>query len=107
MELYNIDELIMNVEQSAVCLYKNDIMPVQDILGDIVNKVNRIYKELIADSIKYRQSGIEIPGEILCNQLKNLSDAISQSDIIGIADTLNYEIKQGLLFYKEVKGIAK
>lgn len=106
MELEYIDELIELSQYTAVNLYMNNLSEVSNLLGDIQQKVTNIYRELIIDTAKYKAVGIDIPGQVLLEQLKNLMSACEFGDILGIADTLMYEITQGLLFYKEVKGMV-
>ena len=103
MEQKDIDNLIDLTQKTATLLYMNNAEQAQQNLGLIISNVSGIYTEMIADTIRYNNLGIEIPGRILCDQIQNLSEAVAESDIIAIADTLMYEIKEGLMFYREVK----
>ena len=68
------------------------------------SQINNIYTELIEKSDYYHEKGIEVPTQVLIMQLQNLLDAYENKDIIMLADTLEYEVKETLFFYNEIKN---
>lgn len=69
------------------------------------SRINSIYAELIEKAEYYKEKEIEIPTEVLVMQLQNLLDAYENKDIIMLADTLEYEVNNAILFYEEIRKI--
>lgn len=98
-----IEQLVLRCEQAAISLYKNNIEEAQQEIGGIWETVRDIYTKMI----QTQGSEIaDIPVEVLYSQLKNLIEAMKCRDILALADTLYYEIREGLLFYQEIKGMV-
>lgn len=45
---------------------------------------------------------VEIPTDILLQQLENFEQFYRQEDIVQLADTLEYEMKETIFFYLEI-----
>lgn len=104
MKQDNIDLIIKNVEECANYLYANNIDKAQNILGNMIQDINGIYLHYINNAREYTKYEIEIPVQVLLSQMQNLIDAIDNKDILQMADSLWYEIKEGLLFFNEIEN---
>lgn len=103
MEIKELESLLQDVDKTSLLLYGNDLGRAQQELGAVVQRVNAAYLSYISSSQIYAGNGIEIPTEILLSQMKNLLEAIEEQDILMLADTLQYEIKEGILFFIDVE----
>ncbi len=70
---------------------------VAESLPDMID----IFQELFAMADR-RQEGIEIPVDVLEQQLENFEHSYRQRDIVQLADTLEYEILESICFYIEI-----
>ena len=104
MEIHKLKEYIKAAENISDMLYANDVSGAQKFIGETVNNVNNIYLEYINRADELRNRGIDIPVDILLSQMKNLMTAIDSKDIIMLADTMLYEIKEGMLFFIDVEN---
>lgn len=83
-------------------LYENNSESISDIIDELFKTINRIILKFVKDEGIYKSYGIEIPVEILIEQLKNFIEAYKQKDIIMLADTMRYEIYNALDYYKNI-----
>lgn len=81
-------ELELRQSQDGVWEHLAKILP--DIIG-----VYQQFVELV-------NNGVEIPIDVLIQQLENFETAYGQKDMVVLADTLEYEIKEGICFYIEI-----
>ena len=51
---------------------------------------------------KVHTKDVEIPTDILLQQLENFEQFYQQGDIVQLADTLEYEMKESICFYLEI-----
>ncbi|MBQ3544342.1 MAG: hypothetical protein IJA34_05065 [Lachnospiraceae bacterium] len=63
---------------------------------------NIVFTEFIEMIPKLQQLGVDIPIEVILQQLKNLVDAYEYRDSMLLADTLRYEINDSLQVYLEI-----
>ncbi len=104
MEIQKLKEYIKAAENISDMLYANDVSGAQKFIGETVNNVNNTYLGYINRADELRNRGIDIPVDILLSQMKNLMTAIDSKDIIMLADTMLYEIKEGMLFFIDVEN---
>ena len=73
--------------------------------GDILDFIQK----LIAVSPLLEKMGIEIPVDVLENQISKVNEAVSEKDFMLLADVLKYEIKDSLCAFEELVegGIVK
>jgi len=83
-------------------LYQNDLAIANQGLEEVFPEISTVYLTFINNSEKYSEKGIDIPLDILISQIKNLIEAYESKDIIMLADTLKYEIYNGLSFCDDV-----
>ena len=109
MDTKRITECAKAAEDIAGMLYANNVSDAQQFIGDTVKNINNIYLEYINKADELRIQNIDVPADVLLLQMNNLMEAIDNKDIIMLADTMLYEIKEGLLFFidieKELGGI--
>lgn len=110
MRLYSSKELEQMIElaqQMACALYRNDLESAQQGIKTVLEAVNNIYRKLAEEAPLYEKAGIEIPIQVLRAQLENLNDAVENQDFLALADILQYELREGMLFYRDIEGIVK
>lgn len=110
MQLYSneyLENIITDTQQVACALYQNDLESAQLKIGVVLEAANNIYRIMAENAAVYQNAGIEIPLQVLRAQLANLSDAVENQDFLALADILQYELREGLLFYRNIKGIIK
>lgn len=104
MKIQKLKEYVKAAEDIANMLYANDVSGAQQIIGETVENVNNIYLGYINRTDELEGRGIEVPTDILLSQMQNLMTAIDSKDIIMLADTLLYEIKEGILFFIDIEN---
>ncbi len=92
--------LIIDTERAAVLLYQGDIVNAQVILDNILPQIQDIYQRMLNACGNIE---VEIPIEVLYSQFQNAAEAIDCKDVLQLADTLYFEIREGLLFYQEIR----
>ena len=97
-----IDMLLERIVYVSRELYKNNLNGVADEIREMFPKINQILLKLIGDSVRYEQIGIEVPQNILILQVKNFLEAYENKDVLMLADTMKYEIYEGLSYYREL-----
>lgn len=100
-----LQQLTDAAQQTARALYRNDLLEAQQGITPVLQAAGEIYRDLMDHAAQYADKGVEIPVGVLCAQLDNLSDAVNHQDFLALADTLLYEIKEGFLFYGEIKDM--
>jgi len=97
-----IDMLLERIRYVSLELYKNNLIGVADEIFEMFPKINQILLKLISDGNRYKEIGIEVPQSILILQVKNFLESFEQKDVLMLADTMKYEIYEGLSYYREL-----
>lgn len=97
-----INKLLERIDYISVALYQNKLVDVIEDINELFPKINHLLLQFIGESDKYRGCGINVPQEILISQVKNFIDSFENKDVLMLADTLKYEIYEGLSYYREV-----
>ena len=63
---------------------------------------NVVFSEFIELIPKLKAYGVDIPMDVILQQLKNLIEAYEYNDAMLLADTLKYEINDSLQLYIEI-----
>lgn len=71
-------------------------------LPEIVKEIQEIMVQFLSKIGYYNQLGENIQTDVILLQLENLLNAIDLKDPIQIVDTLEYEIKESFVVYKEL-----
>ena len=70
-------------------------------LAEVLPKVVNIFQELFEMAEIYEDE-LEIPTDILLQQLQNFEQSYQQHDIVLLADALEYELGESISFYLEI-----
>ena len=69
---------------------------------ETINKNNIVFTKFIEMTPKLQQLGVDIPMDVILQQLRNLVDAFEYRDSMLLVDTLKYEINDSLQLYLEI-----
>lgn len=98
----NVQSLVEREKEIILKLRQNKKQCLEQAAESLPDMVN-IFQELFAFALADRKSeGIEIPIDILEQQLENLEHFYCQRDIVQLADTLEYEMLESVYFYLEI-----
>ncbi len=70
-------------------------------LAEVLPEVVNIFQELFKMAQIYEDE-LEIPTDILLQQLQNFEQSYQQCDLVLLADSLEYEIGESIAFYLEI-----
>lgn len=101
-----IKELIVNLDSIIDNLYNTKINIYQEI-NKIFPDINRIYTDFMELIPKLNEIGMDISKDGIVSQISDFATALETQDKVGMYDSLNFEIKDTLLFYEEILGIMK
>lgn len=103
------DTNMLNRIQKTINIIDDYIDTMYKDYGDGIKKLPEIVKEIQEISVEflnkigyYNQHGENIQTDVILLQLENLLNAIDLKDPIQIVDTLEYEIKESFVVYKEL-----
>lgn len=102
----NIRELLNKISDITSNIFKQEYN-IYDEVKNIIPDMQRIYKEFIELIPALNNIGMEIDINVPIMQLKNLLEALESRDKVMMFDTLNYEIKDTLSLYDEIKEIME
>ncbi len=68
---------------------------------EMLPELVQIFQALLAMA-ETQKEDVEIPTDILLQQLENFEQFYRQGDIVQLADTLQYEMKETVSFYLEI-----
>lgn len=97
-----IDKLLERISSISTELYRNSLVDIADEMDGIFFEISQLLLRFIEDGIVYKEKGIDVPQDILIAQLKNFMDAFEKKDVLMLADSLKYEIYEGLGYYREI-----
>ena len=69
--------------------------------AELLPELVQIFQALLAMA-ETQKEDVEIPTDILLQQLENFEQFYKQGDIVQLADTLEYEMKETVSFYLEI-----
>lgn len=102
----DVKELITKVTDLTENMFKQE-NNIYDNVRKIIPDMQNVYQVFIGLIPSLNSIGMEIDMEVILQQLKNLSLSIENRDKVMLFDTLNYEIKNTLLLYDEIKAIME
>ena len=97
-----IEDILNKIDGIYILLCQGDKKEGFEKLNDMMNELTNILGEILNSKEIFSKLEVEFPEEIVIQQINNLADAIEHKDTILLTDTLNYEIKNTLLFYIDV-----
>lgn len=103
MDIKKLESMIDLLCETADDLYAGHGSKAQENISDVVTGVNETYLFYINNHEKYEKLGVDIPSDVLLSQMGNLLESIDAKDLLKLADTLEYEIKEGILFFIDIE----
>lgn len=96
---------LINVIESETYLSEEYVFPrLEQYLKDLI----AVYMQLIQDLPGLKARGIDLPEDVILQQVKNLDDAVAHKDMILLRDTMKYEVLNTLQVYREIQmGMAE
>lgn len=103
--MYDKNRVIELIEENIrICekIYKGNDSKAFSESQETINNNNIVFTEFIEMIPKLQQLGVDIPMDIILQQLKNLVEAYEYRDSMLLLDTLRYEINDSLQLYLEI-----
>ncbi len=97
-----IVKILDNIDKINSDIYKANYGQSFNKVKEILKDIGIIMQDLINFIPTLKECGIDIPAELLMQQLNNLIDAYKNNDSMMLWDTLNYEIKDTFQYYIEI-----
>jgi hypothetical protein len=94
-----INQLVEHTVEAACLLYQGNHEAARQKLDLILNGINNCYFTMVNGQEQFERIGIQIPVEVLTAQYHNMAESLQCGDLLKLADTLFYEIKEGLEFF--------
>lgn len=108
MELIERNEQVINMMDTCIQNLWESTGTGNKELISCIKKLNLILKEFTDRVPEFQKLGVDVPEDIILTQMKNLMTGFEKRDTILLADTMEYEIKNTLLFYNDIlKELAK
>lgn len=85
-------------EKICLTYYEEAYSELTKLIGDI----NAIISQLLDKADVLSKLDINVPCEVINNQLLNFVDAYEHRDYMMISDVLRYEIRETMMFYIEI-----
>ena len=97
-----IEEIIEEINKFYIGICQGKGEYVNNELATALPKITKYMTELVQVVIKIKEYGVDIPVEVLTQQMSNLLDGYDHMDYMQIADTLHYEITDSMRLYIEI-----
>ncbi len=101
-KILNLENLISEIEKVYMLVGYGNRKEGFDALTKLMPELSKNLGEFLDNAGKFSEMGIDIPEDVIVQQIHNLAEAIENKDSILLTDTLNYEIKNTLLFYIDI-----
>ena len=69
---------------------------------ECIKEINVVLQEFIQRIEEFRQYGVDIPEQVILEQMRNLMSGFESKDSVLLADTMDYEITNTILFYNDI-----
>lgn len=99
MSIEEIAKVLEKIEREDCLNEEETFASLEGYLQEIIS----VYMALIGDLPEYKKMGIDLPEEVILQQVKNLDEAVQYHDLIKLYDTLKYEVQDTFNLYKEIK----
>lgn len=96
-------EVLTVLPEIISLLRKNDVQG-YNLLNKNMERLNNVIMEFIDRIPEFKKMDIDVPEDVLLNQINNLVEGYENKDNALLADTLEYEITEALLMYQEIAG---
>lgn len=95
------EEILGKIEDLSIKIWGNADNLNQEI-SLCMKEVNTILKEFIQRIEEFQSYGVEVPQDVILSQMRNLVEGFENRDRVLLADTLEYEIFNTILFYNDI-----
>jgi len=95
------EKLLIQIDAIVDKIWKNQ-KNLNKELASCIKDINGILRDFIGRIEEFKNYGIEVPEDVILNQIKNLMNGYEEKDSILLADTMEYEIKNTILFYTDI-----
>ncbi len=95
------EALLLQIE-SAVSQVWQTYRYSETTVQNCLKQIQEVLQEFLGRVEEFTGMGVEIPVDVITAQLLNMLRAMEEGDQILLADTLQYEIKNTLLFYTDI-----
>lgn len=99
MKSNEIEAVIRKIKAEACLSEEETFLSVEEYLTDMIG----VYQTLLDKLPEYIDKGIDIPSDIILQQVKNLDEAVRRKDLIKLYDTLKYEVINTFELYREIQ----
>lgn len=94
-------QIVEKMDKITEDIWKNK-KGINEELISCIKEINAVMKEFIGRVEEFRGYGVDIPEDVILSQLRNLMDGFEQRDSILLADSMEYELKNTILFYNDI-----
>lgn len=101
-KIEEINQIVNSIEKVNTEIYLGNYGKAFIMTGEMLKEISEIMQDLIKYIPTLAECGIDIPIEVVMQQLNNLMQAYENKDSMMLWDTLNYEIKDTFEYYIEI-----
>ncbi len=101
MEIFQVRQIENRLDEVVTILLRNDNENI-NVIDTFMKDLSAILSTVLSDLLNLQQQGVELPVDIILNQVENLKNSYANKDMVMMADCLMYEIKDTLIFYIDV-----
>lgn len=96
-----LDKVLEEIEAFIELIYSDEKKGFE-ILADVISTVQMVMGEFLGLVPALNEAGMDIPLEVLEQQIIKLGTVIEHRDTVGIIDSLRYEIEDSIKVYQEI-----
>lgn len=101
-KILDLENIIREIESVYTLVCYGNRKEGFDTLTKLMPRLSLKLGEFLDSAEKFKNMGVDIPEDVIIQQIHNLAEALESRDSILLTDTLNYEIKNTLLFYIDI-----
>jgi hypothetical protein len=98
-----IDNLIQIIDEIVILILQGKIAAPKKLLPELMNQVGKVFPEIIMSYAQPEFSAVSNDYEYWKNQLNRIAEIITCEDQFLIIDILNFETKDSLTTYKNMR----
>lgn len=98
MEINKIEAAIEKIKCEECLCEEETFSSIECYLQDVVE----VYMALIEELSFFREAGIDLPEDVILQQVKNLEEAMLHKDVIKLYDTFKYEVLNTFEVYRDI-----
>lgn len=101
-KIEQVEKAICEVNQTYDLIWQGEGGMAINQFSRQVTMIGKILQELISNIPALDEAGVQLPVDVIMQQMHNLTDALQYKDEVRLADTLRYEIGETLNVYLEI-----